>query len=115
MSTGTVRFCAEKEMSNFATNGQPPTCASGRLRGPSPCRVDLLLFARAREIAGTRSGSFRAATVADVLAQATVVYGPDFAAVLARSRVWVNGEPAGPDDLLVEGDEVAVLPPVSGG
>ena len=37
--------------------------------------------------------------------------------VLATARVWVNGdEPAdGPRTVLAEGDEVAVLPPVSGG
>jgi molybdopterin converting factor small subunit len=37
--------------------------------------------------------------------------------VLATSRVWVNGdEPAAGDDTkLRQGDEVAVLPPVSGG
>jgi molybdopterin converting factor small subunit len=37
--------------------------------------------------------------------------------VLDNARVWVNGdEPAdGPATLLEDGDEVAVLPPVSGG
>jgi molybdopterin synthase sulfur carrier subunit len=44
-------------------------------------------------------------------------YGTEFAAVLARSRVWINGDEAaeGPSTELHEGDEVAVLPPVSGG
>lgn len=43
-------------------------------------------------------------------------YGPAFAAVLDSSRVWVNGdEPERPDAPLRSGDEVAVLPPVSGG
>ena len=44
-------------------------------------------------------------------------YGPEFAAVLASARVWVNGdEPtAGDATPLQDGDEVAVLPPVSGG
>jgi molybdopterin converting factor small subunit len=37
--------------------------------------------------------------------------------VLASARVWVNGDdPAdGPHTQLHDGDEVAVLPPVSGG
>jgi sulfur-carrier protein len=44
-------------------------------------------------------------------------YGTQFAAVLARSRVWVNGDEAadGSSTELHDGDEVAVLPPVSGG
>ena len=42
-------------------------------------------------------------------------YGPEFAAVLAESRVWLNGEPAGREMPVADRDEVAVLPPVSGG
>ena len=44
-------------------------------------------------------------------------YGPAFAAVLGTARVWLNGdEPAdGEATALAAGDEVAVLPPVSGG
>ena len=44
-------------------------------------------------------------------------YGPAFSAVLDASRTWVNGdEPAdGAATVLVDDDEVAVLPPVSGG
>jgi len=44
-------------------------------------------------------------------------YGAEFAAVLERSRVWVNVDetPEGTSTELHDGDEVAVLPPVSGG
>jgi molybdopterin converting factor small subunit len=35
--------------------------------------------------------------------------------VLARSRVWRNGDPADRADPVGPDDEVAVLPPVSGG
>jgi molybdopterin converting factor small subunit len=44
-------------------------------------------------------------------------YGPEFAAVLETARVWVNGDDpeAGGATVLRPGDEVAVLPPVSGG
>jgi len=57
------------------------------------------------------------ATVGALLDEAIGRYGDDFAAVLDTARVWVNGdEPAdGPATTLREHDEVAVLPPVSGG
>jgi len=55
--------------------------------------------------------------VGDALAVLVERYGPDFAPVLATARVWVNGdEPeAGPASVLRDGDELAILPPVSGG
>jgi molybdopterin synthase sulfur carrier subunit len=75
----------------------------------------LRLFAAAREAAGVASAHFDAPTVGGVLDQAVGRYGPDFAAVLAGSRVWLNGDPAGSDEPVTDQDEVAVLPPVSGG
>lgn len=75
----------------------------------------LRLFAAAREAAGTGRDDVHGDTVAAVLAAATERYGDRFAAVLAECRVWVNGEPATGDDPVDPGDEVAVLPPVSGG
>lgn len=75
----------------------------------------LRLFAAAREAAGTDRDHVAGATVAEVLSAARARYGDRFAAVLAASRVWVNGSPAGEGDAVGEGDEVAVLPPVSGG
>jgi len=77
--------------------------------------VRLLLFASAREAAGTRQVELKAVTVGEVLVLARARFGPEFSSVLDRSRVWVNGEPASPETGLSEGDEVAVLPPVSGG
>lgn len=73
------------------------------------------LFAAAREAAGTGSDEVPGATVREVLAAACARYGAQFEAVLATSRVWVNGSPAEPGDALRAADEVAVLPPVSGG
>ena len=75
----------------------------------------LRLFAAAREAAGRSRDEVDGDTVAAVLAAASVRYGEQFAAVLAASRVWVNGEPAAPDTPVGAADEVAVLPPVSGG
>jgi molybdopterin synthase sulfur carrier subunit len=75
----------------------------------------LRLFASARDAAGTGRDEFAGATVAAVLAAAIDRYGEGFAAVLATSRVWVNGEPASAETPVAAADEVAVLPPVSGG
>lgn len=75
----------------------------------------LRLFAAAREAAGTPEAEIPAATVGEVLAEARVRFGPEFGAVLDRCRIWRNGDPAGAADAVGEGDEVAVLPPVSGG
>ena len=75
----------------------------------------LRLFAAAREAAGASRVEIEGGTVAEVLNEARVRFGEHFAAVLASSRVWVNGEPADDDDAVGAADEVAVLPPVSGG
>jgi molybdopterin synthase sulfur carrier subunit len=75
----------------------------------------LRLFAAAREAAGTGRDAVAADTVGGVLAGARDRYGEGFGAVLAGCRVWVNGEPAGESTPVGDADEVAVLPPVSGG
>jgi molybdopterin synthase sulfur carrier subunit len=75
----------------------------------------LRLFAGAREAAGTGRDQVDGATVGEVLDEARRRYGEAFAAVLVRSRVWRNGEPAAGEEPVGPGDEVAVLPPVSGG
>ena len=75
----------------------------------------LRLFASAREAAGTDRAEVDGPTVADVLSTACQRYGARFADVLSGSRVWVNGEPADDDTPVAADDEVAVLPPVSGG
>jgi MoaD family protein len=82
--------------------------------------VTLRLFAAAREAAGRGRDEYEAGaapTVGALLEAATTAYGETFRSVLATSRVWVNGdEPvAGRATALADGDEVAVLPPVSGG
>lgn len=82
--------------------------------------IRLLLFARAREAAGRRDDTVdlsEGATLSDVLAVTRDRYPSEFADVLAASRVWINGdEPASGDATpLSDGDEVAILPPVSGG
>jgi MoaD family protein len=75
------------------------------------------MFASAREAAGRSSDTFEATTVGEVVAAAVARYGEGFGQVVETSRIWVNGdEPAdGPQTRLTAGDEVAILPPVSGG
>lgn len=75
----------------------------------------LRLFASARDAAGTARDDISGSTVAEVLELASARYGEAFDAVLRTSRVWVNGEPVARDAAVDDGDEVAVLPPVSGG
>jgi sulfur-carrier protein len=73
------------------------------------------LFAAAREAAGADRYVTEAATVAAALDEARERYGPAFSALLSQCRIWVNGEPATEATSLADGDELAVLPPVSGG
>lgn len=75
----------------------------------------LLLFAQAREAAGMGSAQISGSTVEEVLATAVATYGQNFADVLANSKVWVNGDEVPRSHPLTDKDEVAVLPPVSGG
>lgn len=82
--------------------------------------VTLRLFAAAREAAGRSLDEFDRAdvpTIGALLDAAVSEYGPTFASVLDTSRFWLNGDeaPEGRATALADGDEVAVLPPVSGG
>ena len=77
--------------------------------------AQIRLFASAREAAGTRSDTLPGSTVGEVLDAAVAKFGAGFAGVLETATVWCNGEAVGPDHLVAESDEVAVLPPVSGG
>jgi MoaD family protein len=77
--------------------------------------VTLRYFAAARDAAGTGSEPARGSTVGDVLDDAVARHGASLADVLGICRIWVNGEPAERADPVNSGDEVAVLPPVSGG
>ena len=70
----------------------------------------LRLFAQAREAAGSARDTVDGATVDEVLAAAGARYGDGFAAVNNVSVDVADG-----DDPVTADDEVAVLPPVSGG
>ncbi|WP_405730521.1 MoaD/ThiS family protein [Streptomyces sp. NBC_01537] len=78
----------------------------------------MLLFAAAREAAGRARDVIPGSTLGEVLDEARRRYGGGFAHVLANSRVWLNGEMLY-DEMhgapCEAGDEIAVLPPISGG
>ncbi len=75
----------------------------------------LRLFASAREAAGTGRAELPGETVAAVLEAARETFGEQFAAVLPTCRIWLNGETVAETTTVGAGDEIAVLPPVSGG
>lgn len=75
----------------------------------------LLLLGPAREAAGVRHDEIDGDTVAQALRNCVSRYGEAFAAVLAQSQVWVNGDVADVGDPVGPSDEIAVLPPISGG
>ena len=75
------------------------------------------LFARARDLAGAGVMSVdlpAGATVAD-LRRTLTERVPALAALLERSAVAVNHDFAGDAKVIAPGDEIAVIPPVSGG
>lgn len=75
----------------------------------------LRLFAGLREAAGTSRVELEGDTVGEILSAASARFGDNFSAGVASARVWKNGEEASPEDSVMAGDEVALIPPVSGG
>jgi len=80
-------------------------------------RVTVRLFARLRDIVGAGELTRDVATGASVgtLWNQLVADHPGLAAYARSMSSAVNADYAGPDHVLREGDEVAFLPPVSGG
>jgi molybdopterin converting factor small subunit len=75
----------------------------------------LRLFGPARQAAGIASITLPGESVFAIIAAAEAEFGEPFSLVLAVSNIWLNGEPVGPETPVVDGDEIAVIPPVSGG
>jgi molybdopterin converting factor subunit 1 len=79
--------------------------------------VRVLLFARARETAGADTVELRlpiSATVAELRSRLAIQI-PALASLLAGSAIAVNREFAEDSIALRENDEIALIPPVSGG
>jgi molybdopterin converting factor subunit 1 len=80
-------------------------------------KVSVKLFAAARDIAGLAEADLAispGATVANVKAQLSSRF-PQLQPLLERSLVAVNSEYAADASPVSDGDEVALIPPVSGG
>jgi len=79
--------------------------------------VVVKLFAAARELVGHPEVTVELAPGADVaeLRQALAARFPRLAGLASQSLVAVNAEYAGDSTPVSEGDELALIPPVSGG
>ena len=77
--------------------------------------INVRLFAVLRELAGASSLEAVGHTVGDLADAVSAGRGERFAAIVAVSTFVVNGERAGRATAVADGDEVAILPPVSGG
>lgn len=75
----------------------------------------LRLFATIRVAAGTGKATIDGETVGEVLEEAAARFGPEFEQLIPICRIWVNGASADATTEVSAGDEVALLPPVSGG
>ncbi|MDA8309817.1 MAG: MoaD/ThiS family protein [Actinomycetota bacterium] len=75
----------------------------------------LLLFGPARTAAREGRVTLDAPSLSELCDAACRRYGPEFERVLRASTLWVNGEPVSGEAVIGRDDEVAVVPPVSGG
>jgi len=77
--------------------------------------VSVRLFAALRDLAGDARVQARGETVGEVLEDLCGRFGERFAKVALAGSVVVDGQRAARDRPLDGGEEVALLPPVSGG
>ena len=77
--------------------------------------VHVRLFAALRELAGTGSLEASGRTAGEIADALAASYGERFAKIADVSSFVVNGERADRRTVVADGDELAILPPVSGG
>ena len=73
------------------------------------------LFANLREIAGSSQVDIEGDTVGAVVDALGDRFGPEFRRHLQTARLWKNGNEGSFEDPVNDDDELAVIPPVSGG
>jgi MoaD family protein len=78
-------------------------------------QVEVRLFAALREEAGAARVEATGSTAGEVLDGLGRRFGERFARIAASGSIIVNRERAERDTRLADGDEIALLPPVSGG
>jgi sulfur-carrier protein len=77
--------------------------------------VTVRLFAALRELAGSSHVDAQGDTVGDVVEALSARFGDRFAGVARVGSAVVDGERADASTPLADGQEMALLPPVSGG
>jgi MoaD family protein len=75
----------------------------------------LRLFASVKQMAGTGSVILSGSTVSDVVEEASTRFGAEFSDMAKNCRIWLNGNPTEINTPVNDDDEIALLPPVSGG
>jgi len=73
------------------------------------------VFASLRDLAGERVVDVPGASVEDLLRAAGERYGKEFESIARAGSVIVNGARSAPGSAVSEEDDVAFLPPFSGG
>jgi len=77
--------------------------------------VRVRLFAALRELAGSGEVEAEGATVGEVVDVLAARFGERFERIARVGSIIVDGERASPGTALDGGEQVALLPPVSGG
>jgi MoaD family protein len=77
--------------------------------------IHVRLFAALRELAGASRLEASGRTVGELVDTLAAANGDRFTQIAAVSSFVVNGDRATRDTVIADGDEVAILPPVSGG
>jgi sulfur-carrier protein len=77
--------------------------------------IKVRLFAALRELAGASEVEAEGKTAGEVADALSERFGDRFAQIAAVGSLVVNGERASRTTAVAAGDEVALLPPVSGG
>jgi molybdopterin converting factor subunit 1 len=97
--------------------------AAAAATAPETVEVRVLFFARARELAGVTAATVRVPPNTTPRAALTDVLLPQYPALvplaphcaLAVNLEYASADPAAPAPALRDGDELAVIPPISGG